>query len=607
MRWPARRKGRARSGALVSFPADRRANVAMIFALCVPVLVAGTGLAVDLTRLFASDVKLQKSLDAAALAAAKEFGKTRDPATLQSIAEAYFYLNAGRDPSETTGFHFDGVETKNGNAVLKVSATRNVPTYFGGTVMALFGGTDKGSFNLAKSSEIVVQNRSIEMALVLDNSGSMAYAPAGGGTTKMTTLKSATKMLVNQLMVASDSNVQYPVSMSVVPFSGAVNVGPTNATAAWMDTKGLSPSHHDDFDWSTWKKLGIPQAVPLHLGSYKYWVSLTGEYLTRFYLYKKMRSPVAWKGCVQSRPEGLAVTDDAPSESRPATLFVPTFAPSEHNWTGQLAKLRNDYYPDGGPSTNGQTDYANLVKQRDMNKYFGSDGSNPSINASAAGPNLVCNTKPLTPLTTSKATILSSVSQMEPLGGTNIMEGLAWGWRTLTDRQPFPEGRAAGTENNMKVLILMTDGENTYNAVHANGDQVDMPSGGRSQYGTYGYAQFVEDGALRTGRMFDSTKKTVKKADIDNVTEAMDENMTSVCENMKSDGRYADGSDGIVVFTIAFDLDDTSPVKKRLKACASSGVSGNGAKLYYDARNAADLAAAFSSITEEISSLRIAR
>ena len=107
--------------------------------------------------------------------------------------------------------------------------------------------------------------------------------------------------------------------------------------------------------------------------------------------------------------------------------------------------------------------------------------------------------------------------------------------------------------------------------------------------------------------MFDSTKATAKKADIRNVTDAMNENMSLVCENIKADGRNPDGSDGIVIFTIAFDLKDGSPVKERLRNCASNGVNGNGQKLYYDARSASDLTAAFSSITEEISSLRIAR
>ena len=59
--------------------------------------------------------------------------------------------------------------------------------------------------------------------------------------------------------------------------------------------------------------------------------------------------------------------------------------------------------------------------------------------------------------------------------------------------------------------------------------------------------------------------------------------MSIVCENIKKDGTNDSGGDGIVVFTIAFDIPDGSPVKKRLQACASNGIDGKGDKLYYDA------------------------
>jgi Flp pilus assembly protein TadG len=592
---------------LRNFLSENRGNVATIFALALPVLVVGTGLSVDMMRLEVENVRLQKALDASALAAAKEYGKTQDKATLEKWAKAYFYTNAGRPAGMDTVFTYNGVTVVNGNAVMKVSATRKVPMMFGSTIMALSpGGNDKTKGVLNKFSEIIVQNRSIEMALVLDNSGSMKNAAAGGGGTKISSLKAATATLIDQMMAASASNVQYPVSMSVVPFSGAVNVGPDHASDPWMDTKGLSPAHHDDFDWSTWKILGVPQAIPKLGGG---WVRvLTGEYLTRFYLYQNMkvngvlRFPQGWTGCPQSRPLGLAVTDDEPTALRPETLFVPMFAPSEHNWSGSLSSLKNDWIPDTNNS-GGNTDLAALARQRDMNKYF----SNTSTNSNAEGPDQACNTRPITPLTKTKSVVSKAVADMEPLGGTNIAEGLAWGWRTLSSRAPFTEGKPAQVEDNMKILVLMTDGENTYNPAYSNGDQVDYPSGGRSMFGTHGYAQIVENGSLRPGRMFDATKTTVKKADIDNVTSALNEMTSIVCENIKSDGRNPDGSDGVVIFTIAFDLKDGSPVKERLRACASSGINGNGAKLYYDAKSSSDLAAAFQSITEEISSLRIAR
>lgn len=593
------------------FVRDRSGNAAIIFALLCPVLVGASGIAIDMTNLRAQGVKLQKSLDAAALSAAKEYGKTQDKKELQRLAQAYFDVNLGHDTTMPSRFIYEGTEMENGHNVLVVSGERDVPMFFGPAIAKLLGGEQKSMRTLQRSSRIVIQNRSIEMALVLDNSGSMKDAPAGGGGTKIATLRKATKDLIDQMMATSSSNVQYPVSVSVVPFSGAVNVGPENKSASWMDTKGIAPSHHDEFDWSTWKSFGVAQAKSTTSGGATTWRhSVTGEYLTRFYLYDRMydglakRYPNGWTGCVQSRSHGYAVSDDAPSETNPATLFVPVFAPSEHNWNGSLASLKNAWINDKTGSTNGKSDLEALTVQRDMNRYF---DTSLRTDGNAGGPNTVCNTKPLTPLTKTKSKVQAAVAAMEPLGGTNIAEGLAWGWRTLSSTPPFTEGRKAHAEDNLKIIVLMTDGENTYNAAYTTGQQVDMPNGGRSMYGTYGYAQFVENGALRPGRMFDSTTKSRKRADIDDVTDAMNENMTTVCENAKSDGRNPDGSDGIVIFSIAFDLKDGSPVKERLKACASNGVTGKGAKLYYDARSSADLTRAFGDIVEEISSLRIAR
>ena len=45
--------------------------------------------------------------------------------------------------------------------------------------------------------------------------------------------------------------VEKPVQFALVPFSASVNVGPAYDSASWMDTTGISPIHHENFDWST--------------------------------------------------------------------------------------------------------------------------------------------------------------------------------------------------------------------------------------------------------------------------------------------------------------------------------------------------------------------
>ncbi|RZI55248.1 MAG: hypothetical protein EOP94_05150, partial [Zymomonas sp.] len=345
--------------------------VAMVTAFLLPVFIFSAAVAVDTTRIFSSQRQLQRSLDAAALAAGKQYGKTQDTAELTRWANGFFLANANNQADQNTKFSYDGVKAANGNTVLTVSATRDEPTFFGNAVYVLSGGKVPKTWRLAVSSQIVIENRSVEMALVLDNSGSMKNSPASGGTAKITTLKQAATQLVTQVLTpTSNANVPNPVKLGIVPFSGAVNVGNKYADAKWMDTQGLSSSHNDNIDWRTYTKttiLGVKTQqsfkVPGSATAYKELVTLTP--LTRFFLYNKMS--LTWEGCIDSRPNGLAITDTEPSPSNPDSLFVPMFAPSEYYWTrgDGVSLVRNNYINDSSDKKNNDSNTAlvNLTLQ----------------------------------------------------------------------------------------------------------------------------------------------------------------------------------------------------------------------------------------------------
>ena len=62
-----------------------------------------------------------------------------------------------------------------------------------------------------------------------------------------------------------------------------------------------------------------------------------------------------------------------------------------------------------------------------------------------------------------RATVEDSQSMtMQANGITNLQQGLTWGWRTLSDNQPFTEGRPNDDEKNMKYIIFLSDGNNFY-------------------------------------------------------------------------------------------------------------------------------------------------
>ena len=73
-----------------SFLADRRGNVALIFALALPVLGGAAAAAVDLNTWWAAKQRLQRAVDGAALAAAREFQLASTQAlTVSTTADAY--------------------------------------------------------------------------------------------------------------------------------------------------------------------------------------------------------------------------------------------------------------------------------------------------------------------------------------------------------------------------------------------------------------------------------------------------------------------------------------------------------------------------------------
>ena len=88
--------------------------------------------------------------------------------------------------------------------------------------------------------------------------------------------------------------------------------------------------------------------------------------------------------------------------------------------------------------------------------------ANITVGGLPGGPNFMCTSTPVLPLSTNKTTIKNAINAMVAQGATGVGEGAAWGWRALSPGAPFTEGRPYSTKNNTKVLVLMTDGQNTY-------------------------------------------------------------------------------------------------------------------------------------------------
>jgi Flp pilus assembly protein TadG len=215
--------------------AETEGAVAIIFALLLMPLTFAVGAAVDYSR--ASNVRadLQSATDAAALSLGKTAFESGKKADLELQAEKAFAAGFQRKDGATV----TKVAVHRHGSLIAVEADVHVPLAFAGII--------KGDgVKLKARSEVMLGMTDLEVALVLDNTGSMAE----GG--KMGALKRAAKGLVDKLEAASATNPN--ISIAIVPFDTFVNVKVTNPYPDWLQQALLEKQDRDgDQDFIKWQ------------------------------------------------------------------------------------------------------------------------------------------------------------------------------------------------------------------------------------------------------------------------------------------------------------------------------------------------------------------
>jgi len=647
---------------------DRRGNYGMLFAIMLVPIMGGLAMAVDYHEISSQRQATLNALDAAGIATARYIVSGATDTQVVQYANEFFKTNLANavDPADVT-LNVRLPSNQAGGGTLKLSAHLNYKPYFYNIFTDMLdGGEGSGTDNIAiaASTEIRLKN-TLEVALVLDNSGSMSDLGSGSGQKRIDLLKTAAKQLVDTLALQANliKQIEKPVQFSLVPFAASVNVGPQNAGKAWMDTNGISPVHHENFNWASMSS-GDRRAVKSN-GIWRKtgtgWGGEEGEILSRFTLYKDMKHVssrewvvtgqeyvctnydsrgrctkgrwqdtgyydetitgfASWQGCVEARPypynvndepanaalnEGGAISGDA------ATMFVPMFGPDEpgDRWataedsTPDNFSASNNWWNDGTEST-GTTRLKNMGKYFDVRPYG-------ATSPQGSGPNYSCTTAPLTELVDvtkpeGLSAIKTAIDAMAPNGATNVPEGLAWGWRTLSSTEPFTGGRAETERGNDKVIIVLTDGANTYYTPSSLG--YSDPADSKSTYSAYGYLKPGYNGTS-TPRLFMGTSGSIGQFDYSNgnYTNALNEQMAKVCANAKDSK--------VLVMTVALDLNATKTADaaqiQGLKNCSSDSRfrkdptdASKPAKLFWNATGS-NLSEKFKEIADELSNLRI--
>lgn len=212
------------SSCLHRFRRDERGAVAMMFGVSLVVLLGIVGVAIDSSRVYNVRSKMSAALDAAALAAAKLFDKEfASDAEFQSRAEAYVSSYMKR-------VHVDHVSWTNVQTIVD-RQTGSVTVTADVSMPALFGAISAGitDFDFTPSARVIYKPRKIELAMVVDVTGSMCdIVPATAGEAcysgaKIGGLKDAARAMVDAL--AATLPPRGAVKVSIVPYSASVNAG----------------------------------------------------------------------------------------------------------------------------------------------------------------------------------------------------------------------------------------------------------------------------------------------------------------------------------------------------------------------------------------------
>ena len=466
-----RRFGRSEDGAVLP-----------LIGLSIVVIIASIGLAIDGGRAVVVHSRLLSSADAAGLAVGARMNSTDTQAALDQQARKFVKANfpAGYAGSELVFDPKEPTATVNADkTVITVKAAAKMPT----TLLRLVG---VNSVDLNVTSEVTRSVSGLELVLALDNTGSMSGS-------KLASLKSASKDLLNILF--GDKNTVDNLYVGVVPFSQAVNVGPSKSN--WLASGSLSSKDY---------------------------------------------GPTSWAGCTEAR-SGRDTTDDPPSVAK----FQPYYWPDDGNNDWTTPGFCYFYYR--GSCIGTPTTY-NITSER--------------------GPNRYCSA-PVTPMSANKSTVVSAIDAMNADGNTHINLGAVWGWRMLSPRWRGLWGGDMDTNNlpldygtprMSKAIVIMTDGENTMSS---------------NIYTAY---QYLSDGQL-------GTTSSTSRAETE-----LDSRLTTTCNNLKNNN--------IIVYTIAFGS-VAGATQSLLQNCATKP------EYFFSSPSSTELSAAFRTIGDSLSNLRVSR
>jgi Flp pilus assembly protein TadG len=202
---------------------DTTAGTTTLAAFAAPVFLGALGVGVDTTVWYLEKRQVQQQADAAALAGARVKGLGQTNTTALAVATRDAQRN-GFVASGTSTLTLNSPPTSGGytdkSTAVEVRITKQLSSMFSSYLLGSSARTVTGR---SVGYTPYVQTRNLEVALVLDLSGSMNGNTEVSGLTKLQAQKNAAKALLDIVIQANQT--PFTSRAAIVPFSDSVNVG----------------------------------------------------------------------------------------------------------------------------------------------------------------------------------------------------------------------------------------------------------------------------------------------------------------------------------------------------------------------------------------------
>lgn len=521
---------------------DERGATAVFFAVGLLLLAPATLGLVDVYMITTQRGQLQEALDTATLYAARSNKMTT--ADIQVVGDnalkANLTLPEGQQLTSST-FTLDEEGKVTGHAAI-------TPPNIGPRLWA--------QGDIEANSEVLRNSNNVEVALVLDTTGSMSSS--------MSDLRTAAKDLVD--LVVKDEQKPYYTKVALVPYAAGVNLGDYAEAARGpvRTSTSISAVQNDNKKvviTSTAHGLATGERVVFsNFGSNPQLngKSLNREFTVTWISADKFSLDNANGDNLTGSYGGSGAKVQCLSEGCAVQRFTNASGDTRYFGVSKCASERvsSEIYTDAGPSA------AFAGRLYDQAVKLG------SIDTSASGNK--CASAEIVPLSTDRTMLKGKIDALKDGGSTAGQIGVGWGWYMVSPNwgHLWPEGSAPAdysTRQLLKVVVLMTDG--AFNSPYCKGVIAKDAGSGSGSDGDH-----INCNATN-GNPFTQAE--------------------SMCRAMKAKG--------ITVYTVGFKIGSDTSVQNLMRNCATSP------DYVYFPDGGGALKIAFRAIAQDINSLRISK